>query len=125
VRASKYGVYDSAGVLGLVPVRDTAPLLLTFAMKPFGSRQLESVRAAAAVSGKEAAMPWARAWGAGLDLGAKKHLEAWAKDHRVLIALFPSLAISIAQAPFVFILLCPGPELAACASVGAVVVLCA
>jgi len=35
VRASKYGAYDSPGVLGLVPVRETAPLLLTFAMKAF------------------------------------------------------------------------------------------
>jgi len=76
VRASKYGAYNPAGVLGLVPVWDTAPRLLPFAMKPIGRRQLESVRVAAAMSGKEAAMSWARAWGAGLDLGAKKRLEA-------------------------------------------------
>jgi len=62
VRASKYGVYESAGLLGLVPVRQTAPLLLTFAMKPFGSRQWELVRVAVAMSGKEAALFWARAW---------------------------------------------------------------
>ena len=67
MRASKYGAYDSAGVFGLVPVRETAPRLLTFAMKPFGRRQLESVRVAAAMSGKEAAMRWARVWGAELD----------------------------------------------------------
>ena len=80
MRASKYGAYDSAGVLGLVPVRETTPRLLTFAMNPFGRRQLESVRVAAAMSGKEAAMRCARAWGAGLDLGAKKRLEAWGRD---------------------------------------------
>ena len=71
VRASKYGAYDSARVLGLVPVREIAPGLLTLAMKPFGRRQLDSVRVAAAMSGKEAAMRWARAWGAWLDLGAR------------------------------------------------------
>jgi len=115
VRASKYGAYDSAGVLGLVPVRETVPLLLTFAMKPFGSRQLESVRVSAAMSGKEAAMRWARVLGAGLDLGAKKRLEAWGRDAGVLISLFPSLAISVAKAPFVFFFLFPEPEPAACA----------
>jgi len=76
VRASKYGAYYSAGVLGLVPVRETAPRLLTFAMKPFSSRQLESVRVAAAMSGKEAAMRGARAWRAVFDLGATKRLQA-------------------------------------------------
>jgi len=115
VRVSKYGAYDSAGMLALVPVRETAPLLLTFAIKPFGSRQLESVRVAAAMSGKEAAMRWARAWGVGLDLGVKKRLEAWGRDDEVLISLFPSLAISVAEAPFVLFFLFPGPEPAACA----------
>jgi len=61
VRASKYETYDSLGVLGSVPVRETAPLLLTIAMKAYRSRQLESVRVAAALSVKEAAMHWARA----------------------------------------------------------------
>ena len=115
MRPSKYGAYDSPGVLGLVPVRETVPLLLTFAMKPCGSRQLESVRVAAAISGEEAAMRRARAWGAGLDLGAKKRLEAWGSDDGVLISLCPSLAISVAEAPFVFFFLFPGPEPAACA----------
>ena len=115
MRGSKYGAYDSAGVLGLVPVRETAPLFLPFAMNPFGSRQLESVRVAAAMSGKEAAMLWARAWGAGWDLGAKKRLEAWGRDDGVLISLLPSLAISEAEAPFVFFFLFPGPEPATCA----------
>jgi len=123
VRASKYGGYDSAGVLGLVPVRETAPGLLTFAMKPFGRRQLESVRVAAAMSGKEAAMRWAREWGAGLDLGAQKCLEAWRKDDGDFISLFPSLATSVAEAPLVFFFLFPGPEPAACASVGVIVAL--
>jgi len=44
-------------------------------MKPFGRRQLDSVRVAVAMSRKEAGMRWARAWGAGFDLGAKKRLE--------------------------------------------------
>jgi len=96
VRTSKYGAYDFAGVLGLVPVMETGPLLLTFAMKPFGRRELESVRVAACMSGKEAAMRWAWAWGAGLDLGAKKRLEAWGRDDGDFISLFPSLAISVA-----------------------------
>ena len=102
MRASKYGAQDSAGVLGLVPVRETTPRLLTFAMKPFGSRQLESVRVAAAMSGKKAAMRMARAWGSGLDLGAKKRLEAWGRDDGVFISLIPSLATSVAEVLFVF-----------------------
>jgi len=76
VRASKYGAYDSAGVLVLVPVRETAPRLLTFARKPFGRRLLESVRVVAAMSGNEVAMHWARAWGARFDVRAKKRLKA-------------------------------------------------
>jgi len=115
VRASKYGAYDSAGVLGLVPVRETAPRLLTFAMNPFGRRQLESVRVAAAMSGNEAAMRWARAWGAGLDMGAKKRLEAWGRDDGVFGSLSPSLATSVAEAPLLLLFPFPGPEPAACA----------
>jgi len=103
------------GVLGLVPVRGTAPRLLTFAMKPFGRRQLESVRVAAAMSGKEAAMRWASAWGAGLDLGAKKGLEAWGRDDGAFNSLSPSLTTSVAEASFVFFLFFPGPEPATCA----------
>ena len=49
-------------MLGLVPVRETAPELLTFAMKSLRSRQLESVRVAAARSGKVTAMDCPRAW---------------------------------------------------------------
>ena len=59
-------------MLGLVPVRETASRLLTFAMKPFGRRQLESVRVAAAMSGKEAAMRVARAWGGGVGSGGEE-----------------------------------------------------
>jgi len=43
-------------VLGLVPVREMVPQLLTFAMKPLGRRQLDSVSVAAAMSEKVAAM---------------------------------------------------------------------
>ena len=99
----------------LVPVREMASRLLTFAIKPFGRRQLDSVRVAAAMSGKEAAMGWARTWGGGLDLGAKKCLEARGRDDGAFISLFPSLATSVAKAPFVFFFLCAGPEPAACA----------
>ena len=56
-----------------------------------------------------------RAWGAGLDLGAKKCLEAWGRDDGGFIALFPSLATSVAEAPLVFFFLSPWREPAACA----------
>ena len=123
MRASKYGAYDSAGVLRLVPVSERAPRFLPFAMKPFGRRQLESVRVAAAMSGKEAAMRWTRAWGVGLDLGAKKPLEAWGRDDGEFISLFPSLATSVADAALLFLFVFPWPETAAGAMVGVVVVL--
>jgi len=57
----------------------------------------------------------ARAWGEGLDLGAKKRLEAWGRDDGVFISLFLSLATSVAEVLFVFLLFLPGPEPAACA----------
>jgi len=53
------------GGVGLVPVRETAPPLLTLRMKPFGRRQLDSERVVAAMSGKVEAMPCARACGSG------------------------------------------------------------
>jgi len=56
VRAGKYRVYDSAGVLGSVLVRETAPRFLTLAMKPVGRKQFESVRVAAAIWEKAAVM---------------------------------------------------------------------
>jgi len=60
-------------------------------------------------------MRWARAWGAGLDLGAKKRLEALGRDDGVFVSLFPSLPTSGAEALVVFFLLFPGPEPADCA----------
>ena len=95
-------------------MRETAARLLTVAMKPFGRRHLDSERVAAAISGKVEAMCWARAWGAGLDLEAKKRLEAWGRDDRVFISLSPSLATSVAQVLFVPRFIFPGPEPAAC-----------
>jgi len=102
-------------VLGLVPVRETAPRLLTLAMKPFGRRQLDSERMAAAIFGKVEAMRWARAWGAGLDLEAKNRLEAWGRDDGVFISLSPSLATSVAEVLFVFRFFFPRPGPATCA----------
>ena len=99
----------------MVPVRETAPWLLTFAMQPFGRRQLDLVRVAVAMSGKEVAMRCARAWGVGLDLAVKQRLEAKGRDDRVFISLFPSLAPCVAEAIFVLFLLFPGAEVAACA----------
>jgi len=96
-------------------VRETGPRLLTLAMKPFESRQLDSVRVAAAMSGKEAAMRCASAWAAGSDLGAKKSLEARGRDDGVFIWLFPSRATSVAEAFFFHFFPFPGPEPAACA----------
>jgi len=63
--------------------------------------------------GEEAAMRGARAWRAGLDLGAKKRLEAGVRDDGGFITLSPSLAISVAEAPLIFFFLFPGPEPAA------------
>jgi len=75
---------------------------------------LDSVRVVAAMSGKEAVMRGARAWEAGLDLGAKKRLEAWGRDEGVFVSLFPSLATSVAEALLAFFFLLPGPEPAPC-----------
>ena len=102
MRASKYGVQDSAGMEGSVRVSETAPQLLTLAMKPFGRRQLESERVAAAMSGKVAAMRCAKAWGAGLVLLAKKAIEAKGSDDGVFLSLSPSVAISVAEVLFPF-----------------------
>jgi len=100
-------------VFGLVPVRETAPGLLTFAMKNFGRRELESVRVAAALSGKGVAIRGAWAWGVGSDLRAKKRLEAKGRDDRAFISLFPSLAISVAKAFFLPCFPFPRPQPAA------------
>ena len=48
-------------------------------------------------------MRCARASGAGLVLAVKKSLEANGRDDGVFISLFPSLAISEAQASFSFL----------------------
>jgi len=108
-------------VLGLVRVRERSPRLLTLAMKPFGRRQFDSERVAAAKSGKVEAMRWARAWSAGLDLEAKNRLEAWGRDYGVFISLALSLATSVAEVLFLPRVLFPGSEPAACALVGVVV----
>jgi len=68
-------------------------------------------------------MRWARAWGAGLDLRAKKWLEAWGRDDGVFVCLCPSLAPSVAEALLVLFFLFSGAEPAACAKVGGVLVL--
>jgi len=60
-------------------------------------------------------MRWAREWGPGLDLGAKKRLEAWGRDDGAFNSLSPSLATSVALPPFVFFRLFPAPEPATCA----------
>ena len=77
---------DSAGVLGLVPVRETAPRSLTFAMKPLGRRQFDSVRMLVAMSEKVAAMCGARVYGTGSVLTLKKRLEAKGRDDEGFIA---------------------------------------
>jgi len=51
---------------------------------------------------------------AGLDLGAKKRLEAWGRDDRVFISLLPSLATTVAEVLFFFLPFFPGPEPATC-----------
>ena len=88
-------------VLGLVPLKETAPGLLTFAMKPFGRRQLDSVRVAATILGKVVAMHCTMAWGAELVLVAKKGLEAKGRDDRGFMFLSPTLATSVAKVLFV------------------------
>jgi len=67
------------------------------------------------MSWKVVAIRCVRACGAGLELAAKKHLEAKGSDDGVLISLSPSLATSVAKTPFVFRFFFPRPELAACA----------
>jgi len=76
---------------------------------------LDSLRGAAAKSRTEAVMCWARAWGVGLDLAAKKLLEGKGRDDGVFISLFPYLTTSVAEPPFVFYYLFPGREPASCA----------
>ena len=63
-----------------MPVRDTAPLSLTLALKPLGRRQLDSVRVAATMSGKVLVMRAAWGWGKGVSLTAKKRGEAKGRE---------------------------------------------
>jgi len=67
------------------------------------------------MSGKEAALRCARAWGAGSDLGAKKRLEASGRDDGIFILMSPVLATSVAVAFFFAFFPFSGPEPAACA----------
>ena len=60
-------------------------------------------------------MRCARAWGVGLDLGAKKRLEANGRDNGDFISLSLVLATSVAQAYFFPLFPFPGVEPAACA----------
>jgi len=76
---------------------------------------LESVRVAAAMSGKAAVMRCARACGAGSVLAAKKRLEAKGREDGDFILLSPSLATSVPEVLLVFCFLLPRPEPAACA----------
>jgi len=65
--------------------------------------------------GEGGSYAWGKAVGAGLDLAVKKGLEAQGRDNRAFIRLFPSLATSVAEAPFVLFFCLPGPEPVACA----------
>ena len=85
---------------GSVPVRDTAPLSLTLAMKPWGRRQLDSVRAVAKMSGKVLVMRAARAWGMGVSLMAKKRREAKGSEVAGFQGSPTGLAISVTVAYF-------------------------
>ena len=100
-------------MLGSVPVSERAPRLLTLAMKPLGSRQLESVRVAAVMSGKAAVMLCVRECGAGSVLAAKKPFEAKGREEGDFILLSPSLATTVAETFFTFLLVL-GPEPATC-----------
>ena len=115
MRVLKYEVYESAGVLGLVPVRETAPRLLTFAIKPLGRRQLESVRVAATMLERVAAMHCARAWRAGSVLVSNERFDAKGRDHWGFISLSPSLATSVPEILCFLLFFVLRPEPAACA----------
>ena len=94
--------------------RDSAPVI-DLCDETFRRRQLDSVRVAAALSGKVAAMRCTRAWGARLDLVAKTRLDAKGRDDGVVISLSASLPTCVAQGPFDFHFFFPRPEPAGCA----------
>jgi len=101
-----------------VPVSDTAPRLLTLAMKPLGRRQLQSVRVTGGMSWRAADMHYETAWGAGLLLAVKKCLEAKGREDEGFPLLSPSLQTSVAKVLFVIFSLVPRPEPAPCPLVG-------
>ena len=67
------------------------------------------------MSGKEAALRSARAWGAGLVLAPNKCLEAKWRDDRGFVFLAPSLAIFVGQVLLVLFFFVPEAEPAPCA----------
>ena len=70
-------------------MRDTAPLSLTLTLKPFGRRQLDSVRVVATMAGKVLVMRAARGWGERGSLMAKKRREVKGRE----VAVFEGLPI--------------------------------
>ena len=85
-----------------MPVRDTAPLSLTLALKPLGRRQLDSVRVVATMSGKVLVMRAARAWCMGVSLMVKKRREAKGREVAGFEGSSTGLATSVAVAFFPF-----------------------
>jgi len=67
------------------------------------------------MSGRAAVIRCARACRAGSVLAAKNWLEAKEREEGGIILLSPTLTTSLAQVLFVFFLLVPRPEPAACA----------
>ena len=96
-----------------MPVRDTAPLSFTLALKPLGRRQLDSVRVVVTMSGKVLVMRAARAWGMGVSLIAKKPQEGKGKEVAGFEGSPTGLATSVAVAFFLFFPLGGRPALAA------------
>jgi len=100
-------------VSGLVPVRETAPRLLTFAMKIFREEAVGLGEGGGSHVREGGGYALCKGMGRGLDLAAKKRLEAKGRDDGVFISWFPSLTTAVAEAPFVSFFLFPGPEPAA------------
>ena len=84
-----------------MPVRDTAPLSLTLALKPLGRRQLDSVRVVVTISGKVLVMRAARAWGMAVALIAEKRREAKGREVGGFEGSPTGSATSV-ELPFVF-----------------------
>ena len=96
-----------------MPVRDTAPLSLTLTQKPFGRRQLDSVRVVATMSGKVLVMRAAKGWGRGVSLMVKKQREAKGREEAAFEGSPTELPTSVAVAFFPFFPLGGRPEPAA------------